>query len=210
MPADRYDTNEPYLGPTGGCAMITRECLLTLKRTSGYFFDSRFFCYCEDTDLVLRANLLGYRPVFVNEVLALHEGQASSNKGFNQFIAYHGLRNSTWLVIKLIPASVILRFGLLHFLSHLMTISNHVLHGRVCLLRDTYRDILNNYRNITADRRRLTLARKVPSIRLAKLIAPRFYRKGYIPTHLRHLLRNLTGSITVTKERILHRNRLGK
>jgi GT2 family glycosyltransferase len=190
MPADRYDINEPYLGPSGGCAMITRECLTTLEEAAGYFFDGRFFCYCEDTDLVLRANLLGYQPVFVNEVLALHEGQASSSKGFNPFIAYHSLRNSTWLVIKLIPTQLLSKYGILHLVAHLMTFSNHLAHGRISLVCDVYRDIFKGVQNIAAGRK-VAAPNKNKSVQLERAIAHRFYREHYLSNAAKDAAKNL-------------------
>jgi GT2 family glycosyltransferase len=181
--------------------MITRDCLAALKDTAGYFFDGRFFCYCEDTDLVLRANLLGYRPVFVNEVLALHEGQASSGKGFNSFIAHHGLRNSTWLVIKLIPARQLLRYGPLHVLAHLMTVGNHLVHGRITLIRDTYSDVLKQFSIIAADRKVIAASTRNSAKDWESLIARRFYREGYLSEALREIARRFKRSFASSSER---------
>jgi GT2 family glycosyltransferase len=201
MPADRHDTNEPYLGPSGGCAMITRECLTALEENAGYFFDNRFFCYCEDTDLVLRVNLLGYRPVFVNEILALHEGQASSSKGFNQFIAYQGLRNSTWLVIKLIPARQLRLYGPLHLLAHLMSVGNHLLHGRFALIRDVYSDVFKYVSAIVTDRKKIAASTRNSAKDWEKLIARRFYREGYLSGALREIARRFKRSLASSKDR---------
>src|SRR5450830_558052 len=107
MPADRHDLGDPFLGPTGGCCLLSRELVETLWTVSGYCFDERYFCYCEDTDLVMRANLLGYEPAYVDEVLALHEGQASSGGGFNRFIASHEAVPSLFAV----AAGVLVVFG---------------------------------------------------------------------------------------------------
>ncbi len=92
MPADRKTLEDPWLGPTGGCCLMSRQMLQTLHRTTGYYFDARYFCYCEDTDLVIRGVLSGFEPVYVNSLVALHEGQASSGGGHSDFISYHGIR----------------------------------------------------------------------------------------------------------------------
>jgi GT2 family glycosyltransferase len=188
MPADRYDTNEPYLGPSGGCAMASRKCLEELKVTAGYFFDPKLFCYCEDTDLVLRANLLGYKPRFVDEVLALHEGQASTNKGYNRFIAYHGLRNSTWVALKLVPTSFLIRNAGRHALAHVFSISHHAIRGRFSLLLDVYRDLLKGFTAIRADRLRIRISTGSLGRSTYPNIADRFYRKGYLVEGLRRTL----------------------
>jgi GT2 family glycosyltransferase len=188
MPADRYSIEEPYLGPSGGCAMATRTCLEELKRTAGYFFDPKLFCYCEDTDLVLRANLLGYQPHFVNEVLALHEGQASTSKGYNRFIAYHGLRNSTWVALKLVPISSLIRNAGWHALAHALSVGHHSICGRFGLLRDVYRDLLRGLAGIHSDRLRIRIATGSSGKPSNPKIADRFYRKGYLIEGLRRTL----------------------
>jgi GT2 family glycosyltransferase len=188
MPADRHSTDEPYLGPSGGCAMATRTCLEELKRTAGYFFDPKLFCYCEDTDLVLRANLLGYQPRFVNEVLALHEGQASTCKGYNRFIAYHGIRNSTWVAIKLVPTSFLIRNAGWHALAHLLSIAHHASRGRFGLLRDVYRDTIRGFAVVKTDRLQIlarTTTKKSPRI---ENISSRFYRRGYLIDGIRRTI----------------------
>lgn len=185
MPADRHSTDEPYLGPSGGCAMATRSCLEELKTTAGYFFDPKLFCYCEDTDLVLRANLLGYQPHFVDEVLALHEGQASTSKGYSPFIAYHGIRNSTWVVLKLFPTKLLIKHAVWYILAHLLTITYHATRGRLTLLFNVYAGVLSEISSIRSDRRRIysTLNRERRHFPLR--LAARFYRQNYITERLR-------------------------
>ena len=140
MPADRKDSSTPYVGPTGGCCLMTRAFLMDLKAIHGYWFDARFFCYCEDVDLVLRARWLGYEPLFVDQVVALHEGQASSGGGYNDFILYHGLRNSLWMAIKCLPRNSLLRFGLPLLWAHCLAIGHYTLRGKLPLLFRVYRD----------------------------------------------------------------------
>lgn len=190
MPADRHALSDHYLGPTGGCVLISRACLEDLRQSAGYWFDPRFFCYCEDTDLVLRARLLGYQPVFVDEILALHEGQASSTavNGYNSFIAYHGIRNSLWLVVKSIPGRLLAKYGLLFVLAHLMTITRHLLSGHPRLLLRAYRDAFRRVPELLAERRRLRKHARIDARRLDAGITPRFYRRGYTVLVARQLL----------------------
>ncbi len=195
MPADRYDTNEPYLGPSGGCAMITRECLTTLKKIAGYFFDGRYFCYCEDTDLAFRAILHGYRPAFVNEVLALHQGQASSGKGFNFFIAYHGLRNITWMALKLAPTSILIRFGLHFFCAHILWSLNQIALGRFRLFFQTYTDILRKTPSMLSERTYFNSSIFEKKKGLNQIFSKRFYRKGYFTSSARNSILSLLQSL---------------
>ena len=180
MPADRLDVADPYLGPTGGCCMLSRELLDDLKATSGYWYDDRYFCYCEDTDLALRALLLGYRPAYVDEVVALHEGQASSGGTDSEFIAYHGIRNLIWMQVKLYPGRLFLKFGALLAAAHVMALVRQSLVGRFGLMLRVYRDALARLPEFRAERARFAREVRVEPADLERLIAPRFYRKGYL------------------------------
>ena len=189
MPADRHSTDDPYLGPTGGCCMLSRELVDALLAASGYCFDARFFCYCEDTDLVLRANLLGFEPAYVDEVIALHEGQASSGGGFNRFIAYHGIRNSIWMQVKLMPAGILARYGALLLLAHLLSIVRHTLAGHGRLLVDVYRDAWRGRQVFVQERARWVRLGLPGGPTLRQRFANRFYRAGYWRLVLQQLTR---------------------
>lgn len=178
MPADRKDTRDPYLGPTGGCCLMTRAFVHDVKATSGYCFDERFFCYCEDTDLVLRANLLGYRPAYVDQLVALHEGQASSSR-HNTFIAYHGLRNLIWMQCKFAPTSHLIKNSPLLLLAHLLNIIRYALAGRAGVLFAVYRDAFKQLPAMLRERTRFKVAARVDPAVLGKAVSRRFYRQGY-------------------------------
>ena len=183
MPADRKTLDDIYVGPTGGCCMLTRQCVERLLALSGYCFDPRFFCYCEDTDLVLRALLLGYQPVYLDKLLAWHEGQASSGGGYNPFIAYHGLRNTLWMHVKLFPSGLLWRYGIFLLLAHFLMVGRHTIAGRFSLMWRVYRDALRCAPEFFQERRQL--AGQLKDSNVAKdavihLITRRFYRSGYL------------------------------
>ncbi len=183
MPTDRKTSDDIYLGPTGGCCMITKTLVDRIKAISGYCFDPRFFCYCEDADLIIRAVLLGYRPLYLNQLLALHEGQVSSGGGYNSFIAYHGLRNTIWMHVKLMPAGLLWRHGLLLVLAHGLMIGRHIISGRFVLMLRVYCDALRGLPEFIAERRRY---QKNPhAYMLESYITKCFYRKGYLQSILR-------------------------
>lgn len=179
MPADRKDTQDPYLGPTGGCCLMTRDFVQDVKSTTGYCFDERFFCYCEDTDLALRANLLGYRPAYVDQLVALHEGQASSRAQNNNFIAYHGLRNTIWMHWKFLPTFLLIKNSPWLLLAHLFTFARQIFSGRSSTLFELYRDAFRQRSNMLRERERFRLVTRVVPEVLAKIVSKRFYRKGY-------------------------------
>lgn len=155
---------------------MTRAFVQDVKATTGYCFDERFFCYCEDTDLVLRANLLGYRPAYVDQLVALHEEQASSRSKHDSFIAYLGLRNLIWMHCKYVPTSILIRNSLCLLLSHLLNIVKQTLSGRPGVL---YRDAFRQLPAMLNERAQFKAAARVKPSALAKTVSRQFYRAGY-------------------------------
>lgn len=180
MASNRLSPDEPFLGPSGGCCLMSRSFIEDVKRSTGHLFDPDFFCYWEDTDLVLRANLLGYSPVYVDTLVALHEGQASTGGKFNDFIAYHGLRNAIWTFVRCIPATMMLRYGALFILANLMSIARYLVGGKGRMVWRVYRDAFLGLGRCLRQRRIIMAARRCSTESLRKKIAPRFYQKGYI------------------------------
>lgn len=180
MPADRREPSDRLFGPTAGCCVLTRGLLERLAEASGYWFDPRYFCYCEDTDLVIRAVLLGFRAAYVDELSALHEGQASSNESGNQFIAYHGLRNSIWMHAKLVPSSVLWRYCALLMLAHLLSAARHVMCGRSQLVWRIYWDAVRRLPEFVRERRLFRSHVRVSAAEFRQFISPGFYRSEYI------------------------------
>lgn len=191
MPADRKHTTDPYLGPTGGCCLITRAFLQDIITATGYFFDARFFCYCEDTDLALRANLLGYQPAYTDHLVALHEGQASSSTQGNAFIAYHGLRNAIWMHYKCVPGRVLLRHAHWLLLAHVLTIVRQTLSGRAGVMVTVYRDAFSQLKPMRQERRSLQQAARIPATQWQNLTSKHFYRAGYATQVLRGWMRTI-------------------
>ncbi|MGI9117383.1 MAG: glycosyltransferase family 2 protein [Gaiellales bacterium] len=63
-------------------------------------FDESFFLYFEDVDWCVRASTCGVRLVLVPEVLAWHEGGASTGGGASPLVAYWWTRNRLRFVRK--------------------------------------------------------------------------------------------------------------
>ena len=102
-PASRYATETEALMPSGSAGMYRRE----LFRQAGGFEES-FFLYCEDSDLGLRAQWLGwgcrYEPLArVRHGYSVSAGRASSLKAFLVE------RNRLALAIRCLPLTMLWR-----------------------------------------------------------------------------------------------------
>jgi N-acetylglucosaminyl-diphospho-decaprenol L-rhamnosyltransferase len=187
LASNRLDPAEPLLGPTGGCAVYSRRLLEALIDAHGHAFDASFFCYAEDTDLAMRALLLGFEPSYHDETVALHGGQASSGGGFNDFVLYHGIRNSIWVLVKDMPVSLLLRWSPWIASMYLAIVLRHGRFGKWQVVWSLYRDAFRLGGPAWRSRRLVRRSQKQASSDLAARISRRFYAGGYVSSAIRDL-----------------------
>jgi GT2 family glycosyltransferase len=70
-------------------------------------FDEDFVSYCEDGDLSFRAQLAGYRCLYVPDALVYHMGSASTGGKRSETATRLGTRNSISLLAKNLPLSTV-------------------------------------------------------------------------------------------------------
>ena len=189
LASNRKRADEILLGPSGGCALFTRRLLDDLKSTHGEWFDERFFCYAEDTDLVLRARWLGYRPAYAADALVEHAGSLSSGGRENDFVLYHGIRNSLWWLVKDAPTGWLLRSLPWFIALHCGIVLRHLRRGRARVLWRLYRDAFKGLPAMRAKRRVIRASRRVPESDFGRWVEPRFYERDYVRRAWRELWR---------------------
>jgi len=98
----QYDALNEILLPSACAALYRREMLDEVG-----LFDEDFFAYCEDTDLGLRARLLGWGARSVPGAVCFHSYSATGGD-YSVFKAYHVERNRAYVLIKNFPLSLVL------------------------------------------------------------------------------------------------------
>jgi GT2 family glycosyltransferase len=189
LASNRKREDEILLGPSGGCALLTRRLLEDLRASHGEWFDERFFCYAEDTDLVLRARWLGYQPAYAPDARVEHAGSLSSGGPDNDFVLYHGIRNSLWWLVKDAPAGWLLRSLPWFVLLHAGIVLRHLRRGRARVLWRLYRDAIRGWPAMRAKRRTIRATRRVPASEFRHWVEPRFYERDYVRRAWRELWR---------------------
>ena len=119
----QYDAPGVVASPCAGAALYRRRAL---DDVGG--FDERFFAYLEDADWGLRAQLAGWRCVYVPTAVALHLGGATSRRMGDletELIA----RNTLALVLKSFPAARLLAWSPLILGYQAYTLARAVAHG---------------------------------------------------------------------------------
>lgn len=179
LTGNRTMADQRFLGPTGGCAVLSRPLVEALEAAHGHVFDADFFCYAEDADLCIRAHLLGLRIGYSPELVAFHEAHASSEAdGYNDFMYYHNTRNMVWMAAKSIPGRLIIQQMPWVLMAHLGMLLRHGLTGRMRLTLRIYRDALRALPAMLRKRRRILGSARPAGgvVRLRGVMTPRFFQ----------------------------------
>lgn len=98
-----FGTLQEVFGASGGAALHRRAMLNDIG-----LFDEDFVAYGEDLDLSFRAQLRGYKCLYVPDAVVYHHGSGSFGQE-SPFKVYYSSRNMVALLIKNMPGFLILR-----------------------------------------------------------------------------------------------------
>ena len=99
----KFAADSDTLFPTGSAALYRRKMLDEIG-----LFDERFFLYCEDTDLGLRARWAGWEAEYVAGAVVDHAYSKSAGRA-SALKAYYVERNRLYTVVKNFPFSMLAR-----------------------------------------------------------------------------------------------------
>jgi len=99
----KYNREELVFGACAGAALYRRKMLEEIG-----FFDKDFFLIQEDTDLNLRAQLAGWKVMFVPTAVVHHKVRSTIGHMSDDAV-YYSLRNSELVRLKNIPFIIFLR-----------------------------------------------------------------------------------------------------
>lgn len=94
----KYQKSYPIFAACGGAAIYRRSIFKQIG-----VLDENHFAYLEDIDLGYRAQIHGYRSLFVPDARVYHAGSAASGSRYNQFKTDLTSRNSIYLIYKNMP-----------------------------------------------------------------------------------------------------------
>jgi GT2 family glycosyltransferase len=103
--ATDFNVPEPVFGACGAAVLYRRRMLDEIG-----FLDEDFFLYDEDTDLNFRAQLAGWKCIYVPAAVAYHVANATSKRLSDLHVYYH-TRNLEFVWIKNMPFGLMLRFS---------------------------------------------------------------------------------------------------
>lgn len=150
-----YSREQEVFGACGGAAIYRRSMLDKIG-----FLDEDFFANAEDIDLSFRAQLAGFKCLFVPEAIVYHKGGATIGKNPQWF--YLMRRNILWVLIKNMPLSLFLKYCPRIILYHSTSIIYHIANGRGKLTIKAYFDAFRLTSKMI-HKRRANMALKVVS-----------------------------------------------
>ena len=127
---ERYDHKEYVFGATGAAALYRRDMIRDVS-VEGQFFDEDFFAYREDADLAWRAQLMGWKCLYVPTAIGWHVRRVTPER-FQQLpliINWHSVKNRFLMRIKNISSPLYRRLFLRTTLRDLLIVG-------YCFLRD--------------------------------------------------------------------------
>jgi GT2 family glycosyltransferase len=124
LSADCHRVREWVFGACAAAALYR----MAMLRDIG-FFDEDFFLLYEDVDLSFRAQLKGYKCLYVPEALVYHKGSSSIVHDSSRSV-YYGHRNLEWAYIQNMPSRLLLKTIIPHILYDIAALSYFVISGR--------------------------------------------------------------------------------
>ena len=98
----QYDVPQFVFGVTGAAVLCRRSLVDDLEERSGEFLDEDFFAYREDAELAWRAQIAGWKALYVPVAVACHHRQVlpGRRRNLNPLINYHSVKNRYLMRMK--------------------------------------------------------------------------------------------------------------
>lgn len=164
-----FDKSELVFGACGAAVLYRRQMLDEIG-----FFDEDFFLYDEDTDLSFRAQLAGWKCVYVPDAIVYHKGNATAGRLSDTHVYYH-TRNLEFVWIKNMPLGLMLRFAQQKLLQEIGSFCYLCLrHGKWAPFFKAKRDALKMLPRMWNKRRAIQARRRVSNAYLRSLMTSMF------------------------------------
>jgi hypothetical protein len=164
----KYSQEKIVFGACAGASLYKKEMLNDIG-----LLDDDFFAIYEDGDLNFRAQLRGYKCLFVPSAIVYHKGSSSIGT-LSDFYVYYGQRNVEYVYIKNMPFLLILKNGYIHFFYNLLAFVYFLIKGKTIKFIQAKIDVLRNLSNLLKKRLEIQKNRKINNYYLLSLFEKRW------------------------------------
>ncbi len=176
-PSETYNEKEYVFGACAGAALYRTEMLRNIG-----LFDEDFFLLYEDVDLSFRAQLAGYKCIYVPEAVVYHVGSNSIGDDTPTSV-YYSHRNLEWVYIQNMPGGLFKRTIIPHLIYVLASFIFFVARGRGGDFLRAKRDALKGLRRALRKRTKAQSTKQVSDEYIWSL----FEKEQYFPRLTRRL-----------------------
>lgn len=153
--ASAYNHLEWVFGACAAAAIYRRDMLTDIG-----FFNEDFFLIYEDVDLSFRAQLNGYKCVFIPEAIVYHKASKSIGQDSDISI-YFGHRNLEWVYFQNMPNYLILRTITFHIVYNIAALFFFTLKGKLNIFIKAKWDAIRGFKKVLKQRKFIQQNRKV-------------------------------------------------
>lgn len=171
-----FGKTEWIFGACAGAALYRTQMLNDIG-----LFDEDFFLLYEDVDLSFRAQLKGYKCVYVPEAIVYHKASGSIVYDSPTSV-YYSHRNLEWVYIKNMPSKLIFKTIWLHIIYDIAAFAFFLVNGRVKEFLKAKRDAVKGVNRMLEKRRLIQKMRSVDDTYIwglleKELFSPRLTRR---------------------------------
>lgn len=165
----QYDKEDYIFSACAGAALYRRDIFNDVG-----LFDEDFFAYIEDVDFGFRAQLFGYKSLFIPSAVVYHIDGGTS-KRINNFALYFSLRNTLFLITKDFPIILLIIFSPLIILYQIRSFFVFgIRQGYMKLFLKSYFDYFKNLKQLIRKRRIIQRNRRVSSFYIFKVLSKKY------------------------------------
>src|SRR4030067_235419 len=168
-----YQELEYVFGACGGAALYRRKMLTEIG-----FFDDDFFIVNEDSDINFRAQLAGWKCLYVPKALVYHKVSSIIGK-MSEARVYYSVRNSLYVYVKNMPGKLMMRYFHHKMLQEAGALFYFMRHGKLRPCLRAYLDFLKKLPILVEKRRKINKLRKVTDSYLKEMMTPLLSRKFF-------------------------------
>jgi GT2 family glycosyltransferase len=168
-PGMRYDRKEWVFGACGGASIYRTR----MFKDIGYF-DPNFFIIYEDVDISFRAQLMGYRCLYVPEAVVYH--RASHSVVYDsQVSVYYGHRNLEWVYVKNMPLELIIGTFFFHLCYIVISFMFFFIQGHLNVFVKAKKEALKGVKKMLKERRRVQQRKTVSNTYIWRLLDKEYF-----------------------------------
>lgn len=181
----QYDQPRFLFSACAGAAIYRREMFEDIG-----LFDEDFFAYYEDIDLGMRAQLRGYKCLFVPTALVYHIHQATSDRMPTKRFIY-AQRNIIFVHLKNMPLVMLLKILPAFLTTHILVSFGYLIHTKdIKTVLSIYWQVFRKIPSVLIKRRHIQKKIRVPVSYIESITGPfpsltslaiKHYKKKYRP-----------------------------